>query len=64
MVLYTDYVLPFEIASVILLVAIIAAISLTLRGTRQTKAVKPEQQVIVRREDRIRIVKMKAEKKG
>lgn len=60
-VLYTDYVFPFEIAAVILLVAIIAAIALTLRPTRQTKAPKPERQVAVRREDRIRIVKMDSE---
>ena len=57
-VLYTDYVFPFEIAAVILLVAIVAAIGLTLRPTRQTKAPNPEIQVAVRREDRIRIVKM------
>jgi len=56
-VLYTDYVYPFEIASVILLVAIIAAISLTLRKGRQTKYIKPEDQVKVRKEDRVRIVK-------
>jgi NADH-quinone oxidoreductase subunit J len=62
-VLYTEYVYPFEIASVILLVAIIAAISLTLRKGRQTKYVKPEQQVSVRKEDRLRIVKMDAVKK-
>lgn len=60
-VLYTDYVFPFEVAAVILLVAIIAAIALTLRPTRQTKAPKPEHQVSVKREDRIRIVKMDAE---
>jgi len=62
-VLYTEYMYPFEIASVILLVAIIAAISLTLRKGRQTKYVKPEQQVSVHKEDRLRIVKMDAVKK-
>ena len=62
-VLYTEYMYPFEIAAVILLVAIIAAISLTLRKGRQTKYVKPEQQVSVRKEDRLRIVKMDAVKK-
>ncbi len=61
-VLYTTYVFPFEVAAVILLVAIIAAIALTLRPTRQTKAPKPERQVEARREDRVRLVKMKAEK--
>ncbi len=61
-VLYTAYVYPFEIASAILLVAIIAAIALTLRTRRQTKYMAPEQQVVVQRADRIRIVKMAAEK--
>lgn len=60
-VLYTDYVFPFEIAAVILLVAIVAAIALTLRPSRQTKAPVPERQVAVKREDRIRIVKMDSE---
>ena len=60
--MFTQFVLPLEIASVVLLVAIVAAIALTLRHTRQTKAPKPEQQVRVRREDRIRLVKMDAEK--
>jgi len=57
-VLYTDYLYPFEIAAVILLVAIVAAIALTLREKRQTKAQKPEEQVTVRRADRVRLVKM------
>ena len=61
-VLYTNYVFPFEVAAVILLVAIVAAIALTLRPTRQTKAPKPERQVEVKRDDRIRLVKMDAEK--
>ena len=60
--LFTQFVLPLEIAAVILLVAIIAAISLTLRPTRQTKAPKPELQIRVRREDRVHLVKMDAEK--
>jgi NADH-quinone oxidoreductase subunit J len=60
-VLYTQYVLPFEVASVVLLVAIIAAIALTLRTTRQTKAPRPGHQVRVMREDRVRLVKMAAE---
>lgn len=62
-VLYTDYVYPFEIAAAILLVAMIAAIALTMRSRRQTKAQKPEQQVSVRREERVRLVKMLAEPK-
>jgi NADH-quinone oxidoreductase subunit J len=61
--LYTDYLYPFEIASVILLVAIVAAIALTMRGRRQTKAQRPEEQVVVKRQDRVRLVKMQAEKK-
>lgn len=55
-VLYTDYVYAFEIAAVILLVGIVAAISLTLRGRRQTKYMSPGQQVAARREDRVRLV--------
>ena len=62
-VLYTVYVYPFEIAGVILLVAIIAAITLTLRRRPQTKYQDPSQQVLVRREDRLRIIKMPSEKK-
>jgi NADH-quinone oxidoreductase subunit J len=58
--LYTDYVYPFEIAAVILLVAIIAAIALTLRRRKMTKYQNPAQQVVVRRKDRVRIVSMPA----
>jgi NADH-quinone oxidoreductase subunit J len=57
-VLYTDYVLAFEIAAVILLVAIIAAISLTMRKRPKTKYQNPSDQIKVRKEDRLRIVKM------
>lgn len=62
-VLYTFYVYPFEIASVILLVAIIAAISLTLRRREGTKSQNPSQQVRVSRNDRVRLVNIPAEKK-
>lgn len=62
-VLYTDYAYPFELAGLLLLVAIIAAISLTHRPKRGTKKVSPEQQIKVRREDRIRVVKMPIVKK-
>ena len=62
-VLYTDYVYPFEIASVILLVAIIAAIALTMRKRPETKAQNPVEQVAVKRADRVRLVEMEAEKK-
>ena len=61
-VLYTFYVYPFEIASVILLVAIIAAISLTMRRREGTKSQNPSRQVRVSRDDRLRIVRMAAEK--
>ncbi|MFA7095519.1 MAG: NADH-quinone oxidoreductase subunit J [Gammaproteobacteria bacterium] len=62
-VLYTDYVYPFEIAAVVLLVAIIAAIVLTMRRRPETKYQDPAQQVIVRRADRVRLVRMAAEEK-
>ena len=62
-VLYTDYVYPFEIASVILVVAIIAAIVLTMRRRPGTKTQNPAEQVKVRSVDRVRIVKMEAETK-
>ena len=62
-VLYTDYVYPFEIAAVILLVAIIAAIALTMRKRPETKYQDPSQQVVVRRADRVRLVSMPAEEK-
>ncbi len=59
-VLYTDYVFAFEIAAVILLVAIIAAISLTMRKRAETKYQVPSEQIKVRKADRLRIVKMPA----
>ena len=57
-VLYTDYVFAFEIAAVILLVAIIAAISLTMRKRGKTKYQNPSAQIGVRKADRLRVVKM------
>jgi len=60
--LYVQYVLPFELASVILLVAIVAAILLTLRRRDDYKHVDPEAQVHVKAKDRMRIIKMDAEK--
>jgi NADH-quinone oxidoreductase subunit J len=56
--LYTEYVYPFELAAVILLVAIVAAIALTLRRRKNTRYQNPSLQVSVRREDRIRLVSM------
>ena len=61
--LYTDYVYPFEIAAVVLLVAIIAAIALTHRQRRETKHQDPGSQVKVRPQDRLRILQMPSEKK-
>lgn len=61
LVLYTVYVYPFEIAAVILLVAIIAAIALTLRRRPKTKYQNPDAQIAVQRDDRIRMVKMDSE---
>lgn len=63
--LYTYYVYPFEIAAVILVVAIIAAISLTHRKRPpSTKSQDPSQQVQVKSSDRVRVVKMKSENTG
>ena len=56
--LYTEYVYPFEIAAVILLVAIVAAIALTLRRRKTSKYIDPAAQINIRREDRVRIVSM------
>ncbi|MFV1997025.1 MAG: NADH-quinone oxidoreductase subunit J [Acidiferrobacterales bacterium] len=63
MLLYTTYLYPFEIAAAILLVAMVAAIVLTLRTRRKNiKYQNPSDQIKVRRKDRVRIVKMKSEK--
>lgn len=62
-VLYTVYVYPFEIASVILLVAIVAAIGLTMRRREGRRHQDIAKQVGVRAEDRLRVVKMPAEKR-
>ena len=61
--LYTEYVYPFEIAAVILLVAIVAAIALTLRRRKQSKYIDPKKQIGVRSQDRVRIVSMRSEGK-
>ena len=61
-ILYTDYVYPFEVAAVVLLVAIIAAIALTHRKRKATRYQDPAVQAKVRRQDRVRIVQMPAEK--
>ena len=59
--IYVDYVYPFEVAAVVLLVAIIAAIALTHRKRRDTKYQDPGQQVKVRREDRVRLLNLPTE---
>jgi NADH-quinone oxidoreductase subunit J len=56
--LYTEYLFPLEIAAVILLVAIVAAIALTLRTRKDTKHVNPSDQVRVRASDRLQIIKV------
>jgi len=60
---YTEYVYPFELASVILLVAIIAAIALTHRKRRKTKYQDPAAQARVRPRDRLRVLNIPSEKK-
>ncbi|RDU96416.1 NADH-quinone oxidoreductase subunit J [Trinickia dinghuensis] len=61
-VIYTDYVFAFEIAGLILLVSIIAAIALTARKGKDSKRQRVSEQVKVRAQDRVRIVKMPAER--
>jgi NADH-quinone oxidoreductase subunit J len=61
-VVYTQYVYPFELSAVILLVAIVAAIALTLRRRKDSKYQDPARQIEVRKQDRIRIVTMPVEK--
>jgi NADH-quinone oxidoreductase subunit J len=56
--IYTQYLYPLEVAAVLLLVAIVAAIALTLRQRKDTRAQDPSQQVRVKKADRLKIVKM------
>jgi NADH-quinone oxidoreductase subunit J len=60
LLIYTQYIYGFEIAAAILLVAIIAAVALTLRKRKDTKAIDPGLAVRVKRNDRLKIVKMQA----
>jgi NADH-quinone oxidoreductase subunit J len=60
MLIYTEYIYAFEIAAAVLLVAIIAAVALTLRKRKDIKYFDPADAVRVKRNDRLRIVKMKA----
>lgn len=61
-VLYTQYAYAFEIAAVILLVAIVAAIALTLRHRKDTKYIDAAKQINIHRKDRVRLVSMPSEK--
>ena len=61
MLTFTEYIFPLQIAGVILLVAIIAAIALTLRGRKDSKRQVPGEQVQARSEERVRLVTMKTE---
>jgi len=60
--LYTDYLLPFELAAVVLLVAMIAAIALTLRRRKDSKYINPVDQINIKRADRVRMVSMESYK--
>lgn len=62
MALYTQYLLPFEIAALILTVGVIAAVALTLRHRVGARKQQASEQVAVRASDRVRIVKMAAER--
>jgi NADH-quinone oxidoreductase subunit J len=59
--LYTEFLLPFEIAALILTVALIAAVALTLRKRSGVRTQKPGEQVLVQRNERLRVVKMASE---
>ena len=63
-VLYTAYAYPFEVAGVLLLAAMLAAIALAYRGPRHRKIQNPSEQVSVRPEDRLRLIKMQPEPKA
>ena len=60
--LYTKFIYPFELAAMLLLLAIVAAITLTMRQRRGAKQQDVAAQVAVRAQDRVRLVKMEAEK--
>lgn len=62
-ILYTQYAYPFEIVGVLLLVAIVATIALSAKEKRLNKAISAEKQFVVKREDRLRIIKMEPTKK-
>lgn len=59
-VLYTDYLLPFELAAVLLVLGMVAAIALVQRHTNRPKYIAPADQIAVNPKDRMRLVKMQA----
>jgi len=63
MVLYTEYIYPLQVAAVLLLVAIIAAIALTLRKRKDSRAMDVSEQLKARKADRVRLVKMAPNKR-
>ncbi len=60
--MFSDYVYPFELASIVLLVGMIAAIVLTHRGPKNTKYINPSKQIAVKAQDRVRVLQMPVEK--
>ncbi|KTD11534.1 NADH-quinone oxidoreductase chain J [Legionella gratiana] len=62
MVLYTDYLLAFEIAAALLLIAIVSAITLVHRGPRKSKRQNVKQQILTHKNQRVELINMKAEK--
>jgi NADH-quinone oxidoreductase subunit J len=60
-VLYTDYVFAFELAAVVLLVAMVAAIAITHRSRKETKYQDPHVQLAVRKADRLKVIRMRSE---
>jgi NADH-quinone oxidoreductase subunit J len=60
--MFSEYVYPFELASIVLLVGMIAAIVLTYRGPKKTKYTNPNQQLFVKAKDRVRVLQMPVEK--
>ncbi|TJZ75634.1 NADH-quinone oxidoreductase subunit J [Chitiniphilus eburneus] len=61
--IYTTYFLPFQLAAALLLVGMVAAIALTLRKRKNSKYLNPADQIKVKRDDRVRMVKMSTEAK-
>lgn len=62
--LFTDYVYPFELASIVLLVSMIAAVLLTLRFRKDVKHLNPSKQIAVKAADRLRVLQMPVEKEA